>query len=84
MTVRVGRPSTRLLSAHQICIGEALATADFAGRRPARVAAVGMVPDCLDTGFGLSPLIGARLPLLVCAALTTLTGWGVPVPTKEV
>jgi hydrogenase maturation protease len=78
----VRRPTTRLLSAHQIGIGEALATAEFAGQRPARVTAVGMVPDRLETGYGLSPLIERRLPIFVATALATLASWGVPVESK--
>lgn len=65
-----------LISAHQLGVAEALAAADFAGRRPRRLAAVGMVPACLDTGYGLSPTAAAGLDRLVRAAQDILAEWG--------
>lgn len=68
-----------LVSAHQIGVGEALAAAELAGCAPDRVAAVGIVPDSLDTGYGLSPAVAGKLDTLVDRALDVLAGWGVPV-----
>jgi hydrogenase maturation protease len=73
----VTRPTTRLLSAHQVGIGETLAVAEFAGELPSLVTAVGLVPACLDTGYGLSPLGRQRLPAVLDVALAVLAAWGV-------
>ena len=70
------------LSAHQIGVSEALAAAEFAGDRPRRLAAVGMVPVSLETGYGLSEAVALRIPHLVRAALDLLIGWGVDVPLR--
>ncbi|MHB9863570.1 hydrogenase maturation protease [Streptomyces sp. YIM S03343] len=76
----VTRAQSLMVSAHQLGIAEALAAAELAGCRPHRLAAVGMVPADLDTGYGLSPLVGSRLDRLVRQALDVLAGWGVEVP----
>lgn len=65
-----------LISAHQLGFVDALAAAEFAGRQPRRLAAVGMVPVCLDTGYGLSAPVRAGLDRLVDTALRVLSGWG--------
>lgn len=70
-----------LYSAHQIGVQEALAAADLAGRAPALIAGIGMVPFSLETGYGLSAAAEARLADLVDAALDVLASWGVEVPT---
>ncbi len=73
-------PANRQLtvSAHQIGVSQALAAAELAGCRPARLAAVGMVPVDLTTGWGLSPAVATQLPEMVSRAREILRGWGVP------
>lgn len=72
------RMSRRLLfSAHQIGMVEALAAADLMGRGPQRVAAVGMVPFSLDTGYGVTAEVKERLPAMIKRAEAILSGWGV-------
>lgn len=71
--VPVTRPLT--LSAHQIGVGEALAAARFAGCCPDVVAAAGIVPAVLETGYGLSPAVEASMDRLVDAALALLRRW---------
>lgn len=66
------------MSAHQIGISEALAAAELAGCAPPRLAAVGMVPVCLETGYGVSETIRDRLPQMVAHARAVLREWGVP------
>lgn len=65
------------VSAHQIGVGEALAAAELAGCVPPRLAAVGMVPECLDTGYGLSAGVERRMDALIEQALGVLAEWGV-------
>jgi len=64
------------VSVHQIGVEEALAAAEFAGRRPPVLAAVGLVPADLGVGVGLSPLTASRLDALVDRALVILSTWG--------
>jgi hydrogenase maturation protease len=73
-------PANRNLtvSAHQIGISEALATAELAGRSPRRLAAVGMVPVCLETGYGVSDTVQDRLPAMIEQARAILRDWDVP------
>lgn len=75
-------PASRHLtmSAHQIGTSEALAAAGLAGCRPHLLAAVGMVPVSLATGYGLSTEIAARIPAMVRAACEVLREWSVEVP----
>lgn len=77
-------PASRHLtmSAHQIGVSEALAAAELAGCRPRELAAVGMVPISLETGYGLSPQVAERIPELVDAACAILREWGVAVPPE--
>ena len=71
------RESRILYSAHQLGVNEILAAADLNGTSPRRVAAVGMVPFSLETGYGLSDVVSSALPLMVEAALGVLSSWGV-------
>jgi hydrogenase maturation protease len=72
------RREARLLwSAHQLGVNEVLAAADLVGSTPELVAAVGMVPASVDTGYGLSMVATESLPAMVDAALQVLASWGV-------
>lgn len=62
-------------SVHQLGILEVLASATFLGQAPARVAAIGMVPASLETGYGLSPTALARLDDMVDLAVARLAAW---------
>lgn len=66
-----------LMSAHQIGLPEVLAAAELGGHPAARVAAVGMVPVDLDTGYGISPQAEAALDGMVDRAVAILSEWGV-------
>lgn len=66
-----------LFSAHQVGITEVLGAATLAGRAPERIAAVGMAPASLETGYGLSEVAAARLDAMVDLALDVLANWEV-------
>ena len=66
-----------LFSAHQVGITEVLGAAALAGRAPERIAAVGMVPASLETGYGLSATTATGLDAMVDLALDILAGWEV-------
>lgn len=65
-----------LYSAHQLGVSEVLAAADLGGAGVPRVAAVGLVPFSLETGYGITPGAEARVPDLVERAVDILHGWG--------
>lgn len=73
------REARLLYSAHQLGVNEVLAAADFMGRSPEKLAAVGMVPSSLDTGYGLSDVATGSLPAMIEAAVEVLASWGVRV-----
>jgi hydrogenase maturation protease len=66
-----------LFSAHQLGIPEVLGAATLAGRAPERIAALGMAPASLETGYGLSEVAAARLDAMVDLALDVLASWEV-------
>lgn len=71
------REARLLYSAHQLGVNEVLAAADLMGTSPGVLAAVGMVPASLDTGYGLSRVAQKALPAMVEAAVGLLASWGV-------
>ena len=73
----VPRARSMFQTAHQVGVPDAIEAAELAGCRPSKLAVVGMVPACLDVGYGLSQTICARLGALVQAAQVVLREWGV-------
>jgi hydrogenase maturation protease len=71
------REARLLYSAHQLGVNEVLAAADLMGTSPGVLAAVGMVPSSLDTGYGLSDVAKEALPAMLEGALGVLASWGV-------
>ena len=73
----VPRARSMFQTAHQVGVQDAIDAAELAGCQPGKLAVVGMVPACLDVGYGLSQIICARLDALVHAAQAVLREWGV-------
>lgn len=71
------RESRLLYSAHQLGVNEVLAVTDLHGTTPGLLAAVGMVPWSLETGYGLSDVAATALPAMVDAAVGILASWGI-------
>ncbi|MGA7228999.1 MAG: hydrogenase maturation protease [Acidimicrobiia bacterium] len=69
------REARLLYSAHQLGVNEVLAAADLVGTTPEKVAAVGMVPSTVETGYGLSPLAQNRLPAMIESVMGVLASW---------
>lgn len=76
------REARLLYSAHQLGVNEVLAAADLVGLTPELVAAVGMVPESVDTGYGLTALAAQNLPAMVETGLRILESWGVKEPVN--
>jgi hydrogenase maturation protease len=69
------KPRMLLMSAHQVGIAETLGAATLLGAAPPLLAAIGMVPFSLETGYGLTPEAESRLPVMVDRALAVLQEW---------
>jgi hydrogenase maturation protease len=69
------REARLLYSAHQLGVNEILAAADLAGVTPSEVAAVGMVPASVETGYGLTSTAEGALTEMVDAARRVLDGF---------
>jgi hydrogenase maturation protease len=69
------QPFQMCYSAHQLGLTETLQAARLVGTAPALVAAVGMVPYSLETGYGLSPQAIQRLDAVVDTAQVILRRW---------
>ena len=76
----VHQPRKLLMSAHQVGVSDTLSAASLMGTAPELIAAVGMVPFSLETGYGLSPEAEALMPEMVRRAVAVLSSWGVEVP----
>lgn len=69
------KPRMLLMSAHQVGIAETLGAATLLGTSPEQLAAVGMVPFSLETGYGITERARDRLPAMVAEAVRILEGW---------
>lgn len=67
------REARLLYSAHQLGVAEVLAAADLAGVSPSEVAAVGMVPHSMATGYGITEIARAALEGMVATARGVLS-----------
>jgi hydrogenase maturation protease len=63
------------LSEHQVGFQEVLALARFRGNLPARLHLIGVQPQDLHSGIGLSQAVASALPEVVNRAATRLKGW---------
>ncbi len=64
------------LSPHEIDLRDVLALADLTGTRPAEMRALGLQPDRLAVGLGLSPAVQDGLPSLIRSVVHQLIAWG--------
>ena len=76
---------SRKLSPHQMDMKDALALAEWRGRLPTDVVAIGLQPSVIELGTELSDVVAPRLGSLVRAVVDQLERWGhlcvlVPVP----
>lgn len=76
----VRRGTQILYSAHQLGINEVLIAAELAGAVRPNVAAVGLVPFSLDTGYGITPEARECIPAMIERGLEILASWGVVEP----
>jgi len=77
-------------SAQRMGLFDLLAVAERQGHRPESVVILGMQPESVELGWGLSSTVARRLDALAAAAASQLTAWGyatharqVPIATDE-
>lgn len=64
------------LSPHQIDLKEVLAVAELRGRFPVDAVLVGVQPERVEMGTGLTPAVTAGLESALAMAIRTLEDWG--------
>jgi hydrogenase maturation protease len=72
------------LSMHQVRLADILALSRLRGTTPPRLVVWGMEPAVLESGFGLSAGIEARLDALVDAAVDELARWDIAATPRPV
>ena len=73
---RLPRYFATKLSPHQIDLREVLALAELRGRLPEQTTAIGMQPQAVTFGAGLSEALSRQLDPLVVAIVQVLAEWG--------
>jgi hydrogenase maturation protease len=61
----VGAAVATRLSPHQVGVADLLEGADLLGRKPPIIVLLGIVPESIELGFGLSPSVERAMPDLV-------------------
>lgn len=64
------------LSPHQVGVNDLLAALALMGQRPAQVVVVGMVPDVMEVGVGLSDVVAHHLDAMIALLVGELRSWG--------
>jgi len=78
-----GCPPPLSVSPHEPGLKEALLKADFAGHGPRTVLLVGVIPERIDTGGGLSDAVRGAVPGAVLEVLAALSRLGHGATEKE-
>lgn len=67
---------SRKLSPHQVDMKDALAVAEWRGRLPSKIVAIGLQPERVELGTALSAPVEEQLDILVGAVIAQLQRWG--------
>lgn len=71
-------------SPHEVGLADLLAVARLRGTEPREVVVLGMQPEALELGWGLSTTIAAKLDMLVEAAAAELRRWDIALRERQV
>ena len=71
----LSKPSPQRMSPHDPSLRDALLTADFVGQGPSEVILIGVVPQRVEMGTELSPVVAEAVPQVVRRVLETLSEW---------
>jgi hydrogenase maturation protease len=80
----IGEAVASLLSPHQFGVADLLGAARLLSRYPERVVLLGVVPEAIKLGIGLTPPVAEALPALVRAVTSELARLGYPLVSREV
>src|SRR5581483_8111682 len=80
---RLPRYLATKISPHQVDLHDVLALAELRGTLPDRTTAIGLEPQRVEFGVGLSPLVAARLDALVERVVSRLAAWGYACTRRE-
>ena len=80
----IGDAVATRLSPHQFGVADLLTAARFASRYPAEVVLLGVVPQAIALGLGLTPPVAETLPALIDAIRLELERLGSPLLPIEV
>jgi hydrogenase maturation protease len=72
----IPRTFVHKLSPHQIDVGEVVALCDLRGRFPRQALAIGLQPEHIAFGSGLSECVASRLDTVAGAVVHQLEAWG--------
>jgi hydrogenase maturation protease len=64
------------LSPHQVGLREVMAISEFRGTLPADTCAIGVVPQIVDIGTELSPIVQASVDACILKVIERLRAWG--------
>ncbi|RMF17778.1 MAG: HyaD/HybD family hydrogenase maturation endopeptidase [Gammaproteobacteria bacterium] len=71
------------ISPHQLGISDVLAMLQLTGQAPRHLVLIGVVPESMDTGVGLTPCVEQRIPEMVNRALTAAADCGLTWRPRE-
>jgi len=80
----IPRALAHKVSPHQVDLSEVLAVAQLRGKLPRRMTMIGLQPQQVELGEGLSPPVEAGLDALVATAAHHLRLWGHACEPREV
>jgi len=78
----VARAAAHRLSVHQVGVGDLMDAAQLRGTLPPRLHLLGVVPESVSLGLGLSPRVEQALPLLVQRVVDTCSDLGHPLQPR--
>jgi hydrogenase maturation protease len=78
----VARAAAHRLSVHQVGVGDLMDAAQLRGTLPPRLLLLGVVPETVSLGLGLSPRVEKALPLLIQRVVDACTELGHPLQPR--
>jgi len=78
----VARAAAHRLSVHQVGVGDLMDAAQLRGTLPPRLILLGVVPEAVSLGLGLSPRVDRALPLLIQQVVDACTELGHPLQPR--
>ena len=74
----VARAAAHRLSVHQVGVGDLMDAAQLRGTLPPKLTLLGVVPEAVSLGLGLTPRVERALPLLMDRVIETCAELGHP------